>query len=439
MTRVRIPALLVLVLAVPVLTVSSVRGEGFTGRLALELEYLGENYFNEITLPSPIVLDDGIRETDTTRFNDDSWLPGQHLELQWQREPGEATRFEIRTDTRYNRETFDQGVDLQLERAAADGGAWTLEASGTFRDEARSLVGSGDWGAEVAATRRLPLGEAWESDLRATWKHSRTRGDTTSFLYDFDVFTAKAEVLGGGGWSPAWVMRLEGTRKQVPGDLEGAYTEGTLGAAWHPPGPGRLRLGADVTLRNYDRDGDVGRDYLEVDAEAGHLLWSRGNHAVEASLDLSTADYATSDDLYYDFGQATLFLPWQWDDGTWNTSLGPRARVVSDLGGGDRDYAQWSVRSEAGRSLGIGGFFQVSLETGFRNYRGEGELIELTTLSTTLLRSDYWLWDAMVLGEVPLGSGFSLEILGDTLLEVHTAESERVQVTFATLSVVHGF
>jgi hypothetical protein len=119
---------------------------------------------------------------------------------------------------------------------------------------------------------------------------------------------------------------------------------------------------------------------------------------------------------------------------------GPAAEGLADLEGGDRDYLEWTVRGGLARTFGTGGFLDLSLDTGYRDYRSGGaEVITISSLSTSLLRSDYWLIDALALLSVPAGRAFSVDLTASSSWEFHRAESERIQVTFATIGVARSF
>jgi hypothetical protein len=82
----------------------------------------------------------------------------------------------------------------------------------------------------------------------------------------------------------------------------------------------------------------------------------------------------------------------------------------------------------------------MSVEAGYRDYRsGTSQVIEVASLSTSLLRSDYWLVEALALVNIPLVAGITLDAVASTSWEFHTRESERIQVTFATVGVERGF
>jgi hypothetical protein len=158
---------------------------------------------------------------------------------------------------------------------------------------------------------------------------------------------------------------------------------------------------------------------------------------VEASA-LAT-EYRGEDLLYFDSSDATLFLSGRRETGPWILAGGPAARWLADLDGADRGFRELSLRTSAGRLAGVG-YVEISAEGGYRDYESEApEVVDLSSLSTSFLRSDAWIVDLLVVGNVPAGLGLSIDILASSSWEIHPQESERLQVTFVTLGVSRRF
>jgi hypothetical protein len=416
------------------------RAAPLEGSAAVELEYWGQDYFNEIDLPSPVLVDGVVRETDTTRFAEDAWLPGQRLALRWESDLEDGVRLELGSRTGFNRERFQQDLDARARFGARGGTQWSLRGTGALREESRSFVGHGDWSVGLEAGRIDPLSGATALETRVSVEHARTRGDTTSFLYDFDRIDARVSVSGGRAWFPDWEAVLGASRKSVASEDGGSYGELTADVSWNAGRRRDTRLTLDARLRDYDAGGEVGRDFAEVTAGGERTVWSRGDHGIGVEAEMSAADYRGSDELYYDYGQLMVFAPVRFQGVTWNAEAGPRLSLQRDFEGGERDYAQWTLRTRVGRTTTGGGYAQLGLETGYRDYRGgASDVVDLAALSTTLLRSDFWLLDVMVLAEAPLGGAFFVDVLASTLWEVHPGESERILVALATLAVGRRF
>jgi hypothetical protein len=151
-------------------------------------------------------------------------------------------------------------------------------------------------------------------------------------------------------------------------------------------------------------------------------------------------EYAGEDDLYYDSLEVDARLLVRREGDAWTLFAGPAAEMQADLGGAQRDYWQWTGRGSASLLFGLGGLLDMSVEAGYRDYRsGTSQVIEVASLSTSLLRSDYWLVEALALVNIPLVAGITLDAVASTSWEFHTRESERIQVTFATVGVERGF
>ncbi len=410
------------------------------GRFILEMEYLGENYFSEQLLSAEdlgLPTGTSLVVAETTRFNDDTWLPGPRLELRWRGERGGAG-LEILTDTALNDERFSQTAEAvaRFEDAA---GFWRFRAGASLRDEKRSLVGDGDWSTRLTAEREQDLGASVRGGLRAIWEHSRIRGDTTSYLYDYDLARLRARVTGGGRWLPVWEANLEGTRKAVPGGGLGAYSEARLGGAWYPGGGLGRSLTLDLRIRGYDEEG-VGRDFSSAETRWRSRIAGSDANSLGLEAEALVSDYRGSDDLYFDSADLSLYVPWRGERGDWTLSAGPAARALRDLGGGGRDYLQGTVKGNLGRLGSDGGFSDLTVESGYRDYRSaETEVIEITSLSSSLVRSDYWLVDVLALVNQPVGRGLAVDLLASLSWEFHRRDSERIHIAFVTLSLVRAF
>ncbi len=88
-------------------------GGTLDGRFGVEMEYLGESYFSEQRL-SALDLDlpvaDPILFLNTTRFSNDTWLPGQKLELTWRNGIENRSHVQIYSRTAFNQERFSQDL-----------------------------------------------------------------------------------------------------------------------------------------------------------------------------------------------------------------------------------------------------------------------------------------------------------------------------------------
>jgi hypothetical protein len=426
----------VVLLLLPVLAASAHAGR-FEGRLALEMEYVGESYRTspELDLPTPDLPDDPV--IGTTTFRDDTWLPGPRADLRFTDEAG-PRRVDLRSLTLVNAERFQQELGAAVEWRGPDGARWRLVARGALRDEENALAGHGDWNVEGEIRRDHPLRPGLLGRLEVRARRSATRGDTTSFVFDYDRLEARAGVFGTG--ASAFDLTLRGVQKSVRDDDAGTYREGGFTAAVRPPGSARFDATLDLRLRDYEIESVAGHDFHEGDLALRARPWHGGSLALGVEAGFLAADYREEDDLYYDYLRTDLYLPGTWSDLAWRVDLGPRIRWLRDLTGGDRDYLQTGARAEVSRLWGSGGFLQAALEGGFRDYRAEeAERIDLQTLSTTLFRSDAWVWNALVMADIPLGAGFAMNLLADSLLEVHEQDSERILVTFVTLSLVRPF
>ena len=412
----------------------------FDGRVTLEMEYLGESYFSEQMLSAEdlgLPTGTSLVVAETTRFTDDTWLPGPRLELRWRAERDDAD-LEISSATALNHERFAQTLEATARRTD-ETGRWRLRARAGLHEEQRSLVGDGDWSARIEAEREQDLGSSLRGALRAAWDHSRIRGDTTSYLYDYDLARVRAQIGGGGRWLPVWEATLEGVRKLVPDGEPGAYREARLGGAWYPGTAMRRSLTLDLRLRDYD-DGVVGRDFRSAEAVWRSRLMGSDTLSWGIETGFLLSDYVGEDELYFDGADLSLTLPWRRENGTWTVSAGPALRWLRDLGGGDRDYLQGTGKGSVGRLGAGGGFSEIDLEAGYRNYRSaETEVIEISSLSSSLLRSDYWLVDLLALVNQPVGRGLSVDLLASLSWEFHSQDSERIHIAFVTLSLVRSF
>ncbi len=412
----------------------------FRGRVAAELEYLGETYFSEqlwsdADLGLPVGT--GLVIADTTRFSDESWLPGPRLELAWSDLAAGGRRLELRSVGDWNRETASQEVDLRAEiPAGPERDRWLLGARGAIRDESRSLVGHGNWSTRLQAGRTRGLGRAGDAELLLSWEHSGGRGDTVTYIYDYDRLRARLRVAGRGEWMPPWEAYLEGTFKETAEGVE-SYRELRAGGEWRPGGSSS-GLTVDLRRRDYRRDDGVGRDGTVL--EAGWRSAPGTGDGVGLELALQGADYQGSDDLYYDVAEADLELPVRRRAGAWTVSAGPGVEGSLDLSGGGRDYLQGTVKLGGSRITAGGGFAELSLTGGRRNYRTpDASTVEITSLSSSFIRSDYWLLDFLAAVSLPLGGGTSLDLLATSSWEFHPDPSERIQVTLVSLGVARPF
>ena len=197
---------------------------------------------------------------------------------------------------------------------------------------------------------------------------------------------------------------------------------------------------AELRFRDVDGDGGTGRDFRSAEAGGARRLAGTGSLAVGIEADLRVTDYRGRDELYFDAAELDLYLPVSRARGGWTVAAGPVGEVVRDLGGGSRDHLQWSARMSAERFLTGGGFVELDLEGGRRDYRGAGDTtIEISSLSSSLIRSDYWLLDLFAVLSLPVSPGVSLDLMASSSWEFHRARSERIQVTFVTLSAARRF
>lgn len=416
------------------------RADSWSARLVGELEYFGQNYRSEFDIPPlPDFDDESLRLVDTTRYSEDSWLPGQRLELGWESATTRGDRIELRSESTWNRERFLQEAEGRWDGRDAVGVGWTARLAGSLLDEERSLVGHGDWRVRSELRRAFPLAGV-VGGIEAGWDHSSTRGDTTSFFTDYDRARLRFDLAERGGWLPRWEGYVEGLWKRVPRGLEGGYAEARAGARLRIPPFASYGTDLSVTWRSYEEEGEVGRDFLELEWRGRTVLTRSGSFSLAVDGDVEVADYRREDDLYYDFGELALFLPVEWMRGAVLFAAGPRARLQRDFTGGNGDFRQWTARAEIGAPLGEAGIANVGLEAGVRDYARESDAaIELSALSTTLLRSDFTLVEGFALLDVPLGAGFSAELLLDTALEAHHGRSERIWVTFANVGIARTF
>jgi hypothetical protein len=413
----------------------------FEGRIALEMEYLGESYRSEQSLTAEeLGLPPGttLVFAETTRFQDDAWHPGPRLDLAWRGGSRGRTR-ELTSNTMFNSERFSQEMEI-TGAIPVDGGRWRWRAHGGFRDEERSLVGDGDWRAGLEASREARFGRDLRGELRASWEHSRTRGDSVSYLYDYDLARARLRVGESGGWLPIWELFAEGAAKSVPAGEPGAYTEARLSGLWRPGAIGEGVLTADLRVRDYRLGASPGRDMRSAELAGRTRLLTRSSARIEWEANLEASDYSGEDALYFDSAVLTLHVPWTREVSGWSWTAGPAAARLQDLGGGNRGYTQWTAQGTASRFLNLTGFGELHLEAGYRDYGdGDGSAIEVTSLSASVLRSDYWLLDALLTLSLPVRDGLFVEAFGSTSWEFHPTEAERIQVTLVTLGVVRTF
>lgn len=422
-------------------SVSGARAGDLEGRLGAEMEYLGQSYFSEQELTAldlGLPAGSGFLIVDTTRFADDTWLPGQLLELDWRGSPDTPAQLSLASRTEGNRERFSQDLDFRLEAPAGARGWWRLGASGSLVDDRRSLVGHGDWSTALRGAREFALGARARGTVRLDWERSRTRGDTTSYLYDYDILRARLGASQASIWLPVWDAVAEVSWKRVPGGGPGGYAEARATGSWRPS-DGVTHLDVEVRFRAY-AGGGVGRDLLAAESRTANRL--AGGDAGSLLLETRTtlSDYRGQDELYFDSVEFEGYLPWKQPAGSWTVAAGPAGSFLADLDGGDRDYVEGSVRGGLNRILGTGGFTDLTASAGYRDYRsGAANWIEIATLSSSVLRSDTWILELLGLAEVPLGSRFSLNILASTSWEIHVHESERVQVTYASAGIGRRF
>lgn len=412
------------------------------GRLVVEMEYLGEFYFSEQSFDADdlgLPDDTPILFTDTTRFTSDTWLPGQRLDLTWRRGDALGPRTELTSRTGFTRERLSQDLEFLAELPGQTKGVWRFRVDAALREEERSLVGHGDWRTRVEATREAPLSETVDGLFRLGWEHSRTRGDSTSYLYDYDLLRVRTGLTWGAGWLPAWEARLEGRLKEVPRAEPGGYRELRGSVGWRPE-PGVRSVNLEARLRDYEIDDAVGRDLRSLELELKQRLAGTRSLSLKLETRLEGTDYDGEDELYYDSAEWQAHLPLQTAWNGWELSAGPAARLLWDISDGSRDFRQWTWRTGAGRLVSAGGFAELSLEVGHRNYlSGGADVIEVSSLSSSILRSDYWLVDALALLNLPVWGGVSVDLVASTSYEQHRGESERIHITFVTLGLSRGF
>ena len=63
----------------------------------------------------------------------------------------------------------------------------------------------------------------------------------------------------------------------------------------------------------------------------------------------------------------------------------------------------------------------------------------MSSLSTSILRSDYLVFDVLFLFNLPIFNRTSLDLMASSSWELHATESERIHVTFANLAVSRSF
>lgn len=412
-----------------------------SGRFGLEMEYLGESYFAEQTLSLIDAPVGSARFIDTTRFADDRLLPGPRLDLVWSLAPGTRTRVDLFSRSAYNRDRFTQELAVEMTVPGAGRGSWWTRVAGSFRDEERSLVGYGDWNVRADVRRRTALGNSLDGQIQVGVEHSRSRGDSLTYLYDFDLVRARASLTHAGGWLPRWETFLEGTIKTVPGRSEpGAYGEVRGGAQWRPGSAGTHAVVLEGRWRDYRVDDTVGRDVRTARAEYRGRVLPLGGSRVDLELQGDVADYRSEDELYYDAARVHVHAPWRWQPGDWSVSAGPAAEWLWELGEATRDYRQVTGRVSAGRLTPGGGFAELTVDSGVRDYRRESsDVFQVGTLSTSLLRTDYVLLDVLALANWPLWGYVTLDVVGNASWEFHDVDSERIQVTVLTVGVSRAF
>jgi len=412
----------------------------WSGLAAFEMEYLGENYVQELDLPVSDLSDatTGAADVSVTRLVDDLWLGGQRLDLLWRSPAGAGLQVDLESNTFHNAERLTQRFLARGARRGG-GGLWVVEMEGHVRDEERSLAGNGDWNAEITSRYRRSLSAVWSGEIEAGWDHSRTLGDTTTFVYDYDLARVRLGVEAGSGWLPGWEARVEGLRKSIPEGLPGSYTELSAGGTRRTSGRRGWVFGLESRLRDYDVNADVGSDFREFDGDALGRPLGGTRHALLVEAEADVIDFSEEDDLYYDYARLTLYPAWEWKGAVWSTRFGPRARFLWDTGPGERDYRQWTARGEVGRPLGPLGYVQLTVEAGERDYRVEdADFTTIDAASVSFLRSDYRLLDFLLVTDVPLFAGLALRVIADSTLEFHDA-GERINITFGNLALAFPF
>jgi hypothetical protein len=329
-------------------------------------------------------------------------------------------------------------VELDVRLGDPEGGRWRARTLFGVREESRSLVGHGDWKALAEFGREERLGESLFGLLRVNAEHSRTRGDTASYLFDYGLLAARAALRGGGSWLHTWEAYAEVSAKATAFDLPGSYREVRAGGAWLPDGGLRSLLDLELSWRDLEGD-SVGRDQGRVEASFRGRLVGGDGPGLDAEARGTWLDVVGSDEIYYDAVELTMELPWTTGEGTWSATLGPTLEALWDLEDGSRDFRQPGARVSGSRRVGSG-FVEVEVQGARRDYTTPGaEVVEISSLSVALLRSDYWLLDLLVLAGVPLGPRTTLDVLGSFAWEFHDEDAERVHVGFLTVGVTRRF
>jgi hypothetical protein len=423
-----------LVLPVPNLAAAG----ALEGLVGVEMEYLGEAYFREQTLTSdalnlpgatPLLL--------TTRVADDTWLPGQRLELRWRSPLPSGSSWTVGSRTMLNSQRLGQDLELLGDLRGEGESRWRLRLLASLREETRSLVGHGDWRilAEVDRNARLGPGQA---GVTLAVEHSRTRGDTLSYLYDYSLLRGSLRYTLGGGWVPAWELRLGGLSKTVPRGQPGGFGEIVVGAAWRPRSGESREVNAEVRGRDYAWDGAVGRDGASFE-----LAWRErlgGGPGVQLLASWMRSVYAQSDDLYFDADEIRVSALVEPVRGQWSMEAGPQARWLQDRQEGGRGFRQLGGRVGVNGFWGMGGFADLGLEAGYRDYGAlESDRVTVEELSSTILRSDAWMLDLLLVGQAPIWANLSLDVMATASWELHQREGERIQIALATLGLSRNF
>jgi len=408
------------------------------GLFGVEMEYLGEAYFREQTLTSdalnlpgatPLLL--------TTRFADDTWLPGQRLELLWRRPLPSGSSWTVGSRTMLNSQRLGQELELLGNLRGEGESRWRLRLLASLREETRSLVGHGDWRvlAEVDRNARLGPGQA---GVTLAVEHSRTRGDTLSYLYDYSLLRGSLRYTLGESWFPAWEIRLAGMSKTVPRGQPGGFGEFVVGGAWRPRSGESREVNAEFRGRNYAWDGAVGRDGASFELSWRERLGGRPGLQLLASWMRSV--YAQGDDLYFDADEIRLSALVEPVRGQWSLEAGPQARWLQDRQGGNRGFRQVGGRVGVNGIWGLGGFADLGLEAGYRDYGAlESDRVTVEELSSTILRSDAWMLDLLLVGHAPIWANLSLDAMATASWELHQREGERIQIALATLGLSRNF
>lgn len=408
------------------------------GRVAVEMEYVGEAYFREQTLTADALnLPDATPLLLTTRFADDSWLPGQRLDLNWVRPLPSGGSWSVGSRTLINSQRLGQDLEVLGNLRGEGERRWRIRLLASLREETRSLVGHGDWRVAAEATRDAPLGPG-QAGFQVGLEHSRTRGDTLSYLYDFSLLRAGLRYGGGEGWLPAWELRLAGATKMVPRAEPGAYSEGVAGFAWRPRGGESREASLEVRHRDYVLDEDVGRDGTTFELDWQERIGRRPRLEIRANWIRS--EYGRSDDLYFDADEIQLAALLQPVRGRWTLEAGPLGRYLEDRDGGGRGFRQVGGRLGTNGFWGTGGFCDLGFEAGYRDYTAvDSGRFTVEGLSSTILRSDAWMFDLLLVGHAPLGGRFALDAMVTASWEYHPLEQERIQIALATLGISRYF